>query len=126
LQPWADFLQLENQKGVSLGINADSMISYDGIYLGFAPNYETSSGSGISMSTINGYTGQKAATYNVYSQITQDNVNSGSYDGNDQYNTDDIIDSGAVLIASLMPEVDVWSEYVAVPYCGRRECLILI
>ncbi|KXL47735.1 glycoside hydrolase family 26 protein [Acidomyces richmondensis BFW] len=86
------------------------MISYDGIYLGFAPNYKTSSGSGISMSTINGYTGQKAATYNVYSQIKQDNVDSGSYDGNDQYNTDDIIESGAVLIASLMPEVDAWSD----------------
>jgi Glycosyl hydrolase family 26 len=42
----------------------------------------------------------------VYSQITSSNVNSGSYNGNDQYPTSDIIDSGAVLIASLMTSVD--------------------
>lgn len=47
--------------------------------------------------------------YNVYSQITSDNVNSGSYDGNGQYNPTDIIQSGAVLIASLMPYVD-WTD----------------
>jgi hypothetical protein len=45
----------------------------------------------------------------VYSQITSSNVDSGSYDGNDQYNVDDIVSSGAVLIASLMPEVD-WTD----------------
>jgi hypothetical protein len=53
--------------------------------------------------------------YNVYSQITSDNVNSGSYDGNYQYPTDDIISSGAVLIASLMPYVD-WTE-ISQPLC---------
>lgn len=47
--------------------------------------------------------------YNVYSQITSSNVNSGSYDGNYQYDTSDIISSGAVLIASLMPYVD-WTD----------------
>lgn len=47
--------------------------------------------------------------YNVYSQIKSDNVESGSYDGNDQYDTEDIISSGAVLIASLMPTVD-WTD----------------
>lgn len=48
-------------------------------------------------------------SYNIYSQITSSNVDSGSYDGNDQYPTSDIIDSGAVLIASLMTYVD-WNE----------------
>lgn len=48
-------------------------------------------------------------SYNVYSQITSTNVNSGSYNGNDQYPTSDIINSGAVLIASLMTSVD-WTD----------------
>jgi hypothetical protein len=47
--------------------------------------------------------------YNVYSQITSTNVDSGSYDGNEQYNVDDIVSSGAVLIASSMPYVD-WAD----------------
>jgi hypothetical protein len=37
-------------------------------------------------------------------------VNSGSYDGNSQFNVDDIISSGAVLIASIMPTVNSWSD----------------
>jgi len=99
------------------------MTSYDSIYFGYAPNYDPS----VTMAALNGATGQKGATwvqikpsqtlyliitinsYNVYSQITSTNVNSGSYDGNDQYPTSDIIDSGAVLIASLMASVD-WTD----------------
>jgi len=95
----------ENTIGVNLGIKPDSMISYDKIYLGYAPNYDPQ----VTMSHLNGETGQKGATYNVYSQLKSSNVDSGSYDGNDQYNVDDIISSGAVLIASLMPEID-WDE----------------
>ncbi|RAH43046.1 glycoside hydrolase [Aspergillus brunneoviolaceus CBS 621.78] len=94
-----------NSLGESLGIEADSMVSYDGIYFGWAPNYSPR----VTMTDLNEATGQKGATYNVYSQITQDNVESGSYDGNDQYPVDDIIASGAVLIASLMPKVD-WED----------------
>lgn len=37
-------------------------------------------------------------------------MESGSYDGNDQWNVDDIISSGAVLIASLMPNVSSWTD----------------
>jgi len=95
----------ENTIGVNLGIKADSMISYDKIYFGYAPNYDPQ----VTMAHLNGETGQKGATYNVYSQLTSSNVDSGSYDGNDQYNIDDIISSGAVLIASLMPYID-WTE----------------
>ncbi|PWY74326.1 glycoside hydrolase [Aspergillus heteromorphus CBS 117.55] len=94
-----------NSLGESLGIKPDSMISYDGIYFGWAPNYSPQ----VTLADLNEATGQKGATYNVYSQITQDNVDSNSYDGNDQYNVDDIISSGAVLIASLMPTVD-WTD----------------
>lgn len=47
--------------------------------------------------------------YNVYSQITSSKVNCGSYNGNDQYPTSDIINSGAILIASLMTSVD-WTD----------------
>ncbi|KUJ15821.1 glycoside hydrolase [Mollisia scopiformis] len=97
--------KLSNPVGEKLGIKADSMISYKDIYLGFAPNYDPS----VSMTSLNGSTGQKAATYNVYSQLTSANVNSGSYNGNDQYPTSDIIQSGAVLIASLMPTIN-WTD----------------
>jgi len=90
-----------NSVGNALGIKKDSMISYDNIYFGYAPNYNPQ----VTMSKLNGETGQKGATYNVYSQLTNDNVNSGSYNGNYQYNVDDIINSQAVLIASLMPEI---------------------
>jgi beta-mannanase len=82
------------------------MISYKGIPFGFAPDWSEP----ITMAEINTATGQKAATYNVYSQITTTNVNDGSYDGNDQWPTSDIISSGAVLIASLMPEVSSWDD----------------
>ncbi|KAF1819233.1 glycoside hydrolase family 26 protein [Dissoconium aciculare CBS 342.82] len=92
---------LSNSVGNALGIKKDSMISYDRIYFGYAPNYNPR----VTMASLNKATGQKGATYNVYSQITSDNVNSGSYNGNYQYNVDDIVNSGAVLIASLMPTV---------------------
>ena len=88
-----------------MGINPDSMISYDSIYFGYAPGFSPQ----VTMEDLNGATGQKGATYNVYSQLTSDNVNSGSYSGNNQYNVQDIIDSGAVLIASLMPFID-WTD----------------
>ena len=78
------------------------MISYDSIYFGFAPNYDRQ----VIMAQLNGDTGQKAATYDLYSQLTSDIAISGSYEGNGQYDTSDILSSGALLIASLMPEID--------------------
>lgn len=84
------------------------MISYKSIYLGWAPNYDPY----ISMAYLNGATGQKGATYNVYTQLQPSNSASGTYDGNGQYYdklNNDIISSGAVLIASLMPNI-TWTE----------------
>ncbi|RLL95040.1 hypothetical protein CFD26_104518 [Aspergillus turcosus] len=91
--------------GERFGIKSHSMISYEGVYFGYAPNWSPR----VTMAELNEATGQTGATYNVYSQITQENVDSGSYDGNYQYPVDDIIPSGAVLIASLMPKVD-WED----------------
>lgn len=44
--------------GESLGIKADSMVSYDGIYFGWAPNYSPR----VTMTDLNEATGQKGAT----------------------------------------------------------------
>ena len=57
--------------GESIGINSDSMISYDGIYFGFAPTYNPAT----TMATLNGDTGQKAATSvsrNVITSVNSD------------------------------------------------------
>ncbi|KAF2719652.1 glycoside hydrolase family 26 protein [Polychaeton citri CBS 116435] len=94
-------LARNNPTGEAYGIKSDSMISYENVYFGYAPNYNPR----VTLAGLNKQTGQKGATYNVYSQLTSSNVNSGSYNGNDQYPVDDIIDSGAVLIASLMTEI---------------------
>ncbi|KAL2827424.1 glycoside hydrolase [Aspergillus cavernicola] len=100
-----NFLQLRNHLGIQYGIHPHSMISSDSVYFGYAPNWDPS----VLMTDLNQATGQKGATYNVYSQLTPDNVKRSLYDGNYQYPTDDIISSGAVLIASLMPTVN-WTD----------------
>lgn len=99
-------LQLENSLAVQYGVPVDSMISYDGIYVGWAPDWEQP----VTVAELNQATGQNGATYNVYSQITQTNADDGSYNGDDRWPTSDIISSGAVLIASLMPEVSSWDD----------------
>lgn len=47
-----------NSLGEKYGIKSDSMISYDGVYFGYAPNYDPS----VTMAQLNGDTGQKGAT----------------------------------------------------------------
>jgi hypothetical protein len=61
------------------------------------------------MADLNQATGQKGATYNVYAQITQDDISAGAYTS-DQFPIDDIVSSGAVLIASMMPKVSSWDD----------------
>jgi hypothetical protein len=50
--------QLENTLAVQYGIDATSMISYDSIYFGWAPNYDPS----VTLASLNQATGQKGAT----------------------------------------------------------------
>jgi hypothetical protein len=50
---------LENTLGVQYGVNADSMISYDGVYFGYAPNYDPQ----VTMADLTAATGQKGATW---------------------------------------------------------------
>ncbi|CZR62798.1 uncharacterized protein PAC_12695 [Phialocephala subalpina] len=45
--------RLSNSLGQSLGIKSNSMISYDGVYFGYAPNYDPS----VTMLALNGATG---------------------------------------------------------------------
>jgi len=110
---------LSNTLGVNHGVPKDSMISYQSIYFGYAPGYETAQdspngGSAITIPQLNTATGQKAATYNLYAQIYDSDLSSGSWaDPRGQFDVQAIVDSGAVFIPSLMPEVSNWSSLTA-------------
>ncbi|KXL46989.1 MAG: glycoside hydrolase family 26 protein [Acidomyces sp. 'richmondensis'] len=97
---------LENSLAVQYGVPVDSMLSYDGIYVGWAPDWEQP----VTIAELNQATGQNGATYNVYSQITQTNADDGSYNGDDRWPTSDIISSASESIV-VSQGTTVWLRF---------------